>query len=145
MELIQFRPEHLIGIEKKDADSHVMMMLGDLDQRAEEYAKLGPAVTLIEDGRILAVWGVAALWKGVGEFWMLISPEGRGKWKALYEHSNGFLVTCKEKYGFHRIQAAVLQGNNRAHRCAIRFGFIPEGMMINYGPNKEHFVRYARF
>jgi hypothetical protein len=138
-----FKPEHMISIEKNDIDADVLTFLGDLDYRAELYAKMGPAITMLQDDKVLAIGGAIRLWPGVGEVWMMVAPEGRKKNLSLYKCMSGFLDTCFEN-GFHRIQTSILFGHNEAHKCIMRLGFIPEGMMVHYGPNKENYVRYVR-
>jgi L-amino acid N-acyltransferase YncA len=144
IELVKFKPEHMALIEKADLDAKVLMLVGDLDHRAEQYAKQGPAVTMLLNGAILAVGGVIQFWPGVGEAWMMVAPEGRKKGLRLYCYMKAFLDLCFKEYGFHRIQASVLYDHAEAHKCVMRLGFVPEGMMVHYGPNKENFVRYAR-
>ena len=144
IEVIPFKPEHMIDIEKADIDSKILMFINDIDSRAEYYAKTGPAITVMRENKVLAIGGVIKFWPGVGEAWMMIAPEGRKGGLFLYRYMEGFLETCFKEYGFHRIQASIVQDHKEAHRCIQRLGFIPEGMMVHYGPNKENFVRYTR-
>jgi RimJ/RimL family protein N-acetyltransferase len=140
----KFKPEHMVNIEKKDPDSSLLELMGDIDTRAETYANSGPALTLFDDDTLLAVGGVIMFWQGVGEVWMMVSPEGRKKGLALFKCMSDFLNTCFNEYGFHRIQTSVLVSFQEAHKCIMRLGFIPEGMMAHYGPNKENYIRYVR-
>lgn len=136
-----FKPEHLVNIKREDIDSQMLDIMGDLDGRAFWYAKSGPAVTMLEDEVILCVGGIVWFWSGVGEAWLLVSPEGRKRKVALLKVVRAFLDNRTE---FHRIQASIMYGNARAHKTAMLLGFIPEGMMVRYGPNKENYVRYVR-
>jgi hypothetical protein len=145
IEVIPFKPEHMADIEKKDVDSNIMMFLDDLDARAETYAKSGPSVTIMENGKVLVIGGVIQFWPGVGEAWMMVSPEGRKKGLTLFRHMEGFLKYCFAEHRFHRIQASIVTTHKEAHKCVMRLGFIPEGMMVRYGPNMENYMRYARF
>jgi len=145
IEIVPFKPEHMTSIEKADIDAEILAFLGSLDKRAEQYAAEGPATTMLMDGVVLAVGGVIQFWPGVGEAWMMVAPEGRKKGLSLYKYMDQFLQKCFREYSFHRIQASVLVGHQEAHKCIMRLGFIPEGMMIHYGPNKENYVRYVRF
>lgn len=139
-----FKPEHLINIEKKDIDADVLEFIGDIDSRAIQYANAGPAITLFDEEIILAAGGCIFFWKGVGEVWMMISPQGRLKRVALYKAMNDFVNDCFIKYGFHRIQTSILTKHNEAHKCIMRMGFMPEGMMAHYGPRKENYIRYVK-
>lgn len=142
IKVVPFEPEHMVNIDKSDVNSKVLEFLDDLDYRAECYAKAGPAITMLLGDTVLAIGGVLRLWPGVGEAWMMVAPEGRQRGVALYKTMKVFLDNCE---GFHRIQTSVLYGHSVAHRCIMQLGFIPEGMMVHYGPNKENYVRYVRF
>lgn len=145
IEIVPFKPEHMVNIEKADIDADIMVFLGDIDLRAAGYARGGPAITMLSDEIVLAVGGVIQFWKGVGEAWMMVAPEGRKKSLSLYRYMDEFINICFLKYSFHRIQTSIVFGHNEAHKCIMRLGFMPEGMMVNYGPQKENYVRYVRF
>lgn len=147
---VSFKPEHMVNIEKADMDSKALEFIGDIDSRAEYYAQSGPAITMLEPSGdtatadfVLAIGGVIKYWEGVGEGWMMVSPEGRKKVFSLYKTVDSFLQACADN-GYHRIQTCVLVGYKDAHRLVMKLGFIPEGMMVNYGPNKENYIRYVR-
>ncbi len=140
---VSFKPEHMVNIEKVDMDSRVLEFIGDIDSRAEHYAQSGPAITMLSGNVVLAIGGVIKYWQGVGEGWMMVSPAGRKKVFSLYKNVNNFLQSCADN-GYHRIQTCVLAGHRDAHKLVMRLGFIPEGMMVNYGPNKENYIRYVR-
>jgi len=144
MEVVPFAPEHMMKIDKSDVNGEVLTFIGDLDQRAGIYACAGPAVTVIDNDIVLAIGGVLKFWQGVGEAWLQVSPAGRLQKMAIYKEMKSLLDRAFDEQGFHRIQAAVLDGHIEAHRTCLRLGFIPEGMMVNFGPNKENFIRYCR-
>ena len=143
--LVDFKPEHMTSIKRDSPDGDMIHFCGDITKRSEAYAKAGPAITLLDGDEVLAIGGVIKFWQGVGEAWMVVSPEGRKRIMSLYKYMDAFLRACFNKYGFHRIQANILQDFETAHRCIMKLDFIPEGMMIQYGPNKENFIRYVRF
>ncbi len=145
IEVIPFKPEHMVNIEKKDVDTNILAFIGEIDSRAEMYAKSGPTVTIMDGETILVIGGVIQFWPGVGEAWMMVSPEGRKQKLTLFKHMNGFLKYCFTECRFHRIQASILQSHKEAHKTVMRLGFIPEGMMVHYGPNMENYIRFVRF
>lgn len=140
-----FDPKHMERIEKADVDSEILQFIGDITSRAKIYAESGPAITIFNHDRILALGGVLQFWKGVGEAWMMVSPEGRNKGMALFKIMDRFLNDCFENKLFHRVQASIVINHPSAHKSIMRLGFIPEGMMIGYGPNQEDYMRYVRF
>lgn len=140
---IAFKTEHMKNIKKNLIDVQTFAFLDDIDTRAKVYANMGPAISIILNDVVLGIGGVVKFWHGVGEAWMMISPEGKSKWLSLYKHMDGFLLSCIND-GFHRIQASVLVSDRKAHKTVMKLGFIPEGMMIHYGPKKENYIRYVR-
>uniref|UniRef100_A0A6M3IVR1 N-acetyltransferase domain-containing protein n=1 Tax=viral metagenome TaxID=1070528 RepID=A0A6M3IVR1_9ZZZZ len=136
-------PKHIDMIEKTDMDS---LLAVSIEERAyRRYATNGPAVTIFDDDVILALGGVVKFWNGVGEAWTMISPAGRRKKKYVFKYMLYFLNQCLSVEGFHRIQAKAIFGNKKSHGFIMKLGFIPEGTLINYGPNKENFISYVRF
>jgi len=144
IELANFKPEHLVNIKKEDLDARIITFLGNIDMRAEEYAKAGPAVSILDGETILSIGGVINFWPGVGEVWQMLSPEGRLKGLIVYRYMSDFVQRCFNEYGYHRIQASILYDHKEAHKSILRLGFIPEGMMVYYGPSKENYIRYAK-
>ena len=142
---VLFESEHMAKIDKADVDSDILEFVGDITDRAEIYAKSGPAITILENDTVLAIGGVLQYWKGVGEAWMMVSPEGRKKGLYLFKIMGRFLNDCFQNKLFHRIQASIVIGNTQAHKTIYRLGFVPECIMMSYGPNQEDFVRYVRF
>lgn len=133
-------------IEKADVDSDVLEFIGDIDKRAGVYAQSGPAITMMDKrDNVLAIGGVLQFWQGVGEAWMMVAPEGRKKKVALFKVMSNFFHDCFSNKLFHRIQASIITTHPEGHRVIMRLGFIPECMMIGYGPKQEDYVRYVRF
>jgi len=150
---VDFDPKHMNLIETAADDPDVEMLdfMQTIDERALEYSKAGPCRTLLEESghhaiapTILAVGGVVYLWEGVGELWLMVSPSGRKCKKALWKFMSDFCEDCMGQYKFHRIQASVVVGHRDSHRTMLHLGFIPEGMMAHYGPNRENYIRYVR-
>jgi RimJ/RimL family protein N-acetyltransferase len=144
IKVVDYQPEHSNLIEKSqnDPDVDAGMFMGQ--DRSQLYAKLGKAITMMDDDKVLAIGGVVNIWEGVGEIWMIVSDDGRKKEVGLYKTMKDFIDSCFLA-GYHRIETSIVDRHRTAHRCILRLGFIPEGMMVMYGPHKENFVRYVRF
>ena len=130
--IIEFKIEHL-----KDMDA---THLAGMDLSAYQHVD-GPAVTFIKDDKIIGCGGIHRLWSGVGEAWLILS-----------EHSFECPITIVRQTlrnfktminGYHRIQANVLEGFDRGVQFVNAFGFVLEGKMEQYGPNKENYYRYV--
>ena len=147
---IPFEPEHLINIEKNDIDSETVDFIGNIEERAKAYFVSGPGLTVVDEcdpaigDTILATGGLCFYWQGVGELWMLISPKGRKHGAVIYKAMSEFIQSCFDVYGCHRVQTSVMCNNSIAHKSTLRLGFIPEGMMVAYGPRKENYIRYVK-
>jgi RimJ/RimL family protein N-acetyltransferase len=145
IDVIDFKPEHAAMLKRSTYDpdpSSESMFMGKTDC-VLVYAKLGRTITVMDGDIVLGIGGVVKIWNGVGEVWCRISDEGRMKQVAAFKAMKEFLDDCF-KNGYHRIQTCITEEHSVAHRCILRLGFIPEGMKIHYGPNKEHFVSYVR-
>ena len=94
--------------------------------------------------RIVLVFGMVPMWKGVLEIWTLTNPDLFAKniigAHRVMERLRDMIAT---QYGAHRIQLMVRASTARYGEFMERFGFKSEGLMQKYGPNGEDFVRYA--
>jgi len=106
--------------------------------------KLGKSYTALCQGQILGCAGIIPCWKGTADLWMFLGEEAFVKKKFILSIIGSLLNSFIEEYKLHRVQAIVKSDFCQGHRFARFFGFLPEGEMIAYGPNKENFVRYAK-
>ena len=97
------------------------------------------------DGSVLAAAGIMPLWKGVGEAWVL-APPSTNEHFGLYLHRavTTYLDRIVKEYQLHRVQSAVLCDFITSHRWIKRLGFMKEGPLYCYGPDKRTFYRYAK-
>lgn len=101
----------------------------------------GPAKTLVLGSDIVGCGGIHKLWNGVGEAWLILGDEA-------LKHPI-MVAFCSARIfrdivnGFHRIQAHVLEGFDRGIKFAEMMGFEHEGLMKQFGPNRENYHRYV--
>jgi len=138
VKLVPYIPDHLKLIEFNEWDRQV-----NPNEDHVRFFSAGPAFTLFKDGQIVVIGGVARLWKGVGEAWVL---PGNGMKNPLLFHKtvSRILETIQEAEEFHRIQAIVFEDFAKGHKWVKALGFKSEGLLIAYGPNRENAIRYAR-
>jgi len=111
--------------------------------RLTEYKNTAYTV-LDRNSDILFSGGIMPLWEGVGQCWTLIPEQTRKNHKfTLHKASKQLINQIQKQYNFHRIQTEVEDGFTNGHLWAKRFGFINEGPMYCYGPDKKTFYRYA--
>jgi hypothetical protein len=140
-----FNPEDMKDFkESENPDTKIFGFMGDLTQKYVD----GGGVTMSwfnDKDELTGVGGVMPLWDGVGEVWLLLTEEGKKSSVSLLKDSKWFIEYLLEKEGYHRLQCSIVCEFVSAHRFISACGFVPEGIMADYGPNKEHFTRYVRF
>jgi len=102
------------------------------------------ARTWVEDEEILAVVGVAPIWKGVGVVWTMLTDRSRERGVRLSIGIVRLLKMLHEERGYWRIQATTERGDESARLWIIQLGFRYEGTMIGYGPDMKTHDMYAR-
>lgn len=100
--------------------------------------------TYISNGHVIAVGGVAPLWPGVGEGWVVCSAKVFDHGVGVARSTRGLLDEMAANHNFHRIQSAVLTGNERLERFAKFLGFQREGIMRRYGTDQKDYAIFAR-
>lgn len=130
----------------ENTDTRMFGFMGDLVKPEVDWEKAGITMSwYTESGELAGIGGVIPFWKGVGEAWFLITEVGKLNVKSLLQDTLFFLNQMFEKEGFHRIHCNIACDFMQAQRFVMRCGFSPEGMMAEYGPNREHFIRYTRW
>ena len=96
-------------------------------------AKAGLAVTMLIDGRVACCGGVARLWPGLGEGWMLPAEIARTEPLALTRRAKRFIDHAMIALSLHRVQCFCKTLDQRAVRWAPALGFQREGTLRRYG------------
>lgn len=140
MEIVPFEIEHFDRMELPD---------GSWQRREDRaifacYPKVGPAFTLMSGGVPICSGGIATLWDGVGEAWMLISKHVQRHPVSVYRSVLNGMNDIIEKQGLHRIQAVVKEDDRTSVRWIERLRFVREGILRQFGPDKADYVIYGR-
>jgi hypothetical protein len=128
----------------ENPDTRMFGFMGDLPS-AWESTSAATMSWFNDKDELTGIGGVIPLWPGVGEMWLLITEQGKKSPVSLLKDSKWFIEYLLEKEGYHRLQCSIVCEFVSAHRFISACGFVPEGIMADYGPNKEHFTRYVRF
>ena len=139
MQIVPFEMKHLRDIEVRKWDR---TLVASVDPRPMIAA--GPAFSLITKDKVIGIGGVALLWEGVGEAWIISSPLFPKCPLAVTKAARNVLGLVEKGRKLHRIQAVVLEDHPTGHKWVKSLGFKEEGRMAAYGPNQENFIRYAR-
>jgi hypothetical protein len=124
-------------------DTQIFGFLGDLNKITVPEQSI--TISVFNDDKLLGIGGVLPFWAGVGEAWMLTTPEMKKCPMKALKDIQFYINYLFEHEGFKRVQANVVTSFTTAHRFIMKCGFSPEGIMPNYGPKGEHFTRYVRF
>ena len=140
IELRKYQPEDYMTIQRRHFDSLTFLNFPDPRAIAMNLAR-GPAYTLT-NGEIIGCGGILPLWKGVGEAWVISSPQvekhpiafARTIWRKLFE-----LI---DSMGLERVQSLVDAEHKVSMVWVERMGFKQEGLMRKYMDGRD-FIRYA--
>ena len=102
------------------------------------------ARTWWEQDDILAIVGVAPLWKGVGTVWTLLTDDARKRGVVLTRGVIRFITMLETSWGYRRLQATVAHHDEPARLWIVQLGFHYEGTMTAYGPDRTTHDMYAR-
>ena len=90
------------------------------------------AYTCYLDGEIFCIGGLNILWEGVGEVWVIGSPEISKNKFSYMKVIKFYLKYFKDKYHLKRVQAQIVDDYDMLKRFAERLGFVYEGTLHNY-------------
>jgi len=114
----------------------------DPDTRSHLYRHVNGATILI-DGEIAGIMGIAPLWPGVGEVTMIPSELFYKNIKSCVKLLRESLSVGCEAYGLHRIQATTLESCPKHGRFLAFLGFELEGKLRGYGTAGENYLMYS--
>lgn len=138
-QVIQFETSHL-----RDMDLSRNQLVMGLDQMVAAYDQVqGPALTLIDNDKIIASAGIVRIWPGVGEAWAIIGVDVFDYPITFHRYTKRIIPKMIEDGAFHRVQALVLEGFQKGIEWVKDLGFCKEGFMRHYGPDKQNYWRYV--
>ena len=116
---------------------------GTLEELAQQTEEDGLSMTGIVNDVIVGCGGIRMLWTGVGEVWIMLSPEVNNYPIRAYECiRDGFEKLIAEN-DFHRLQGWCRMGFAKAHTLFRHLNFVPEGIARCYTPDKVSCILYA--
>lgn len=140
LEVVPFELEHL-GLIKLRA----------IENRRYEYMKKyrdiylkGPAYSVFDGDSLVFCGGVVIQWDGVGEGWLICNCDVKRYVREVYFYSDNYLERIIIDSHLHRVQATVPVHWGQGVRFLERLGFYREGLLRNYGPDKEDYYMFSR-
>lgn len=92
--------------------------------------------------RPIAMGGVAELWPGVWEGWMLATDEFPAIGLPMTKWIKATVMPALKKAGCHRWEVKSIATHDNAHRWLEVLGFEREAVLKAYGRGREDFVVY---
>ena len=144
MRLVPFEPAHADALLEGQLNDDRNRPSPKLGSFAPTLVHEGMAFTAIDNGYLVASGGIAPLWEGVGEAWLLgaerVEKHRRYVARAVHQH----MLQVVEKKGLWRVQAAMRSDWPELKRWARFLGMQHEGTMRAYGADGLDYERYAR-
>lgn len=144
MNIVTLTRAHMLHLAKTAKSSNRIMM-GNILDALPVYTMPGRGHAIMDNGEIYAAWGLAPVWDGVAEGWMvpskLIDSRKISVARAIRRQLERDIVRLKLR----RVQAAVRKDFNEAHQFIKFLGFESEGIMHRFGPDGADYERYARW
>jgi hypothetical protein len=140
MEVVDFKIEHFDRME----------LLERGWQRREDrsifanYPRLGPSYTLLDGDKPIISGGVAIMWQGVGDSWMLVSKYVKKYPLSVYKTVSSIMEGIIERHKLYRIQTVIKEDDSTAINWIERLGYTREGVLRQFGPDRQNYLMYGR-
>lgn len=133
MTVVEFKQEHLKQLNPKACH------IGEMPQLVMTYA-----LTILDTGKPVAIFGGFLFIPGVIHFWGLVSEEVKQKPFSFHKTVKKMITYYEKNQKPRRVQIDVKADYEEGKRWAQALGFEYEGTMKRYGVNGEDFHLYAR-
>lgn len=138
--LVPFIPEHLNGFkfEQPDMQGH-----DDISNHTIAQAHGNTAVSVIQYGKTLGIFGSSKVWNGLEEAWFLVDEVTRRYGIAMTKVAKKFIQLKFQEDMLNRLQITVRCNDNRAYKWAKCLGFQTDGVMRQFGPDGSDYYMMA--
>ena len=116
----------------------------NLEELAKETEKEGRSVTGIVNDVIVGCGGIRTLWDGVGEVWLILSPQTSMYPIKTFRCIRDGLQKLIDENEFVRLQGWCRVGFIKAHTLFRHLGFTVEGRARKYTPDQCDCILYAK-
>ena len=144
-EIRAFRAEDLLyivgdGLKEKGIELFGKQSLRELAEQTEDDDM---SMTGLVDGNIVACGGIRKLWDGVGEVWLMLSPQVNAfKIRTAECILNGMRALIEDN-DFFRLQGWCRVDFTEAHTLFRHLGFKAEGIAKKYTPDGVDCILYG--
>lgn len=136
-----------VCINMKEADRHEVMATrfddDDIAFAADCMRTTGKKMVGIADGKPVAIGGLAVWQPGVGQAWLVGTPDIGKIGKQIAKYCKQEIKRLFESGCIHRIQAFSEANHTQAHQWLNSIGLKQEALMPKYGKNGEDFILFS--
>ena len=118
--------------------------IGYMVDYAESLQVEGWSYSLVHNGHLICCAGLVDMWPGVGEAWFIASQKIHKDARPFIRFARQIQSDVIEQNNLWRAQAVVKVGWDKALRFANFLGYKKEGIMQQYGPNRDDYYRVAK-
>lgn len=146
IEIVPFHPHHARQVLPKvnlpkDYFSQAYLDFMHLNGMAFSARKWGEYL----DYDYLGFGGLLPMWEGVAELYTFLTDEMKIQYPLLlHRTSKNFIRDMQKKFNLHRLQCCVQLGDHSGYKWAVKLGFVNEGTMPLFTPDKKTFIRFAK-
>ncbi|MEA2035994.1 MAG: GNAT family protein [Nanoarchaeota archaeon] len=132
--------EHLKAVDIFDKDKHII----DLYSYASDEVLGTMGVAYIRGGKVIGCGGVAPLWEGVGQSWMVCGKDYMKYWVSVGRLMIDTIESAFTVFNLRRIQGTTEVDNEVSIRFHEWAGYKKEGILKAYGSDGSDHIMFAR-
>jgi hypothetical protein len=141
---LPYMPHHLDELDCIEMKTQKAISIPEFKRMVNHQAECGPTITAFLYNKPVAIYGATMLWKGVAEFWSLLSEQSRRYPIAMTKSGLTFIDIVEILFHLHRVQITVKTSDTRAMLWAKALGFVPECNMLRYSADKDDYTLFRR-
>lgn len=141
---LPYMQHHLDELDCVEMKTQKAITVNEFKYMINHQAECGPTITAFLYGKPVAVFGATILWKGVAEFWSLLSEQSRRYPIAMTKAGLTFIDIVEILFHLHRVQITVKTSDTRAMSWAKALYFVPECNMLRYSADKDDYTLLRR-
>jgi len=142
LNVIPYEDFHALEIKVRDMDE-AKRKSQEWRKWAMDNALQGPSYTIRDGNHILSCCGVRVLWPGVGEAWLIFSPEIEKHTLEATKIIRTYLAKIIADCELRRVQAFATVNSPKAARYLEVLGFQREGVLRKLGRDGSDHYCYA--
>lgn len=141
---LPYMPYHLDELDCVEMKTQKAITIAEFKHMINHQANCGPTITAFIYNKPVAIFGATIMWKGVSEFWSLLSEQSRRYPIAMTKAGLTFIDIVEILFHLHRVQITVKTSDTRAMSWAKALKFVPECNMLHYSADKYDYTLFRR-